>query len=208
MPKGFSIEEKEIIKNTLIEKGAEFFGTYGLKKTNIEDITNAVGIAKGSFYSFYNSKEELFIDVLGQAEKKFIKEMQILSKKMKASPKETFKKFLKFHIQARKDNPIIQQIADKNVREYLIRKLHSNPQLQQKLETYEYLPQLIKIWQKQGIVINKDPEILAGILKSIFTIGLDDEIIEYIGGKKFPEIMENILDLIVDYMIISDSDKK
>ena len=208
MPKGFTIEEKEIIKNTLIEKGAEFFGTYGLKKTNIEDITNAVGIAKGSFYSFYNSKEELFIDVLGQAEKKFIKEMQILSKKMKASPKKTFKKFLKFHIQARKDNPIIQQIADKNVREFLIRKLHNNPQLQQKLETYEYLPQLIKIWQKQGIVINKDPEILAGILKSIFTIGLDDEIIEYIGGKKFPEIMENILDLIVDYMIISDSDKK
>ena len=92
MPKGFTTEEKEIIKNTLIEKGAELFGTYGLKKTNIEEITNAVGIAKGSFYSFYNSKEELFLDVLGQTEKKFIKEMQILSKKMKASPKETFKK--------------------------------------------------------------------------------------------------------------------
>ncbi|MFX1571837.1 MAG: TetR/AcrR family transcriptional regulator [Promethearchaeota archaeon] len=205
MPKAFTAEERNIIRNSLIEKGAEFFGSYGLKRTNVEDLTNAVGISKGSFYSFYNSKEELFLDVLDHVEKKFIKEMQQLLKKMKSSPKETFKKFLKFHMQAPKDNPIIQQVADKNIREYLIRKLYNNPKLQRKLQTYEYIPQLIEMWQKQGIMINKDPEILAGILKSIFTIGLDDETVEYIGRKKFPEIIENLLDLIVDYMIISDS---
>ena len=82
MPKGFTIEEKKIIKNNLIEKGAEFFGIYGLKKTNVEDITNAVGIAKGSFYSFYNSKEELFLDVLTQAEEKMIKKIRQILKRM------------------------------------------------------------------------------------------------------------------------------
>jgi len=204
MPKAFTTEERKIIKNSLIEKGAELFGTYGLKRTNVEDLTNAIGIAKGSFYSFYKSKEELFLDVLDQTEKKFIKEMQQLLKKMKTDPKETFKKFLKFHIQAPKDNPIIQQIANNNIREYLVRKLYNNPNLQEKLKTYEYLPQFIKGWQKQGIIIDKDPEILSGILKSIFTIGLDDATIEYIGREKFPDIMENLLDLIVEHMIISD----
>ena len=208
MPKAFSIEEKKIIKNNLIEKGAELFGVYGLKKTNVEDITDAVGIAKGSFYSFYNSKEELFLDVLTQAEEKMIKKIMQILKKMKKDPKGTFKDFFYFHIQAPKENPIIQQIADKNTREYLVRKLHNNPKLKQKLQTYEYLPQFIEMWQKQGLIINRDPEILAGILKSIFTIGLDDEIMEYIGREKFPEIIENLINIIVEYMVISDSNKK
>ncbi|MFX1587393.1 MAG: TetR/AcrR family transcriptional regulator [Promethearchaeota archaeon] len=208
MPKAFTSEERKIIENNLVEKGTEFFGTYGLKKTNVEDITNAVGIAKGSFYSFYNSKEELFLDVLKQAEEKLIKKIRQILKKMKKNPRDTFKEFLYFHIQAPKENPIIQQIADKNTREYLIRKLHNNPKLKQKLQTYEYIPQFIEMWQKQGLLINKDPEILAGILKSIFTIGLDDEIREYIGRKKFPEIIENLINIIVEYMVIPNSDKK
>jgi len=208
MPKGFTIEEKKIIKNNLIEKGAEFFGIYGLKKTNVEDITNAAGIAKGSFYSFYNSKEELFLDVLTQAEEKMIKKIRQILKKMKKDPKGTFKDFLYFHIQAPKENPIIQQIADKNTREYLVRKLYDNPKLKQKLQTYEYLPQFIEMWQKQGLIISRDPEILGGILKSVFTIGLDDETTEYIGREKFPEIIENLINIIVEYMVISDSDKK
>ncbi|MFX1389306.1 MAG: TetR/AcrR family transcriptional regulator [Promethearchaeota archaeon] len=208
MPKAFTNEEKKIIKNSLVEKGAELFGSYGLKRTNIEDLTNAVGIAKGSFYSFYNSKEELFLDVLGQAEEEIIKKVRHLLKKMKEDPKGTFKEFLHVHINAPKENPIIQQIANKKVRDYLVRKLHNNPKLEQKLQTYEYLPQIIEMWQKQGLIINKDPEILAGILKSIFTIGLDDETKEYIGREKFPEIIENLINIIVEYMIISDSDKK
>ncbi len=208
MPKAFTFEEKKIIKNNLIEKGAEFFGIYGLKKTNVEDITNAVGIAKGSFYSFYNSKEELFLDVLTQAEERMKKKMMQILKKMKKEPKGTFKNFIHFHVQAPKENPIIQQIADKNTREYLVRKLHNNPKLEQKLQTYEYIPQFIKMWQKQGLIIDKDPEILGGILKSIFTIGLDDEIMEYIGREKYPEIIDNLINIIVEYMVISDSNDK
>ena len=36
----------------------------GMKKTSVEQLTKAVGIAKGSFYKFYESKEVLFFAVL------------------------------------------------------------------------------------------------------------------------------------------------
>jgi len=205
MPKGFTEQERKIIKDNLIEKGTDLFGTYGLKKTNVEEITNAVSIAKGSFYSFYSSKEELFLDILQQTEKKLIKEIQQLLKNMKKNPKETFKDFIRFHFRAPKEQPIIQQIADKNTRDYLIRKLQNNPNLKQVLQTYEYIPQFIKMWQKNGFIINKDPQILSGILKSLFTIGLDEETVVYIGKEKFPEIIETLIDIIADYMIISKS---
>lgn len=35
-----------------------------MKKTSVDQLTRAVGIAKGSFYKFYESKEMLFFAVL------------------------------------------------------------------------------------------------------------------------------------------------
>ena len=35
-----------------------------MKKTSVDQLTKAVGIAKGSFYKFYESKEMLFFAVL------------------------------------------------------------------------------------------------------------------------------------------------
>lgn len=204
MPKRFTQEEKEIIINSLIEKGTELFRTYGLKKTNVEDLTKAVGIAKGSFYNFYKSKEELFIEVLKRSQDKLIKEMQDIISKMKESPKETFKEFLRFHFRAPKEHPIINQIADKATRTYLIRKLHDSSELKQMVQSYEYIPQFIKTWQKKGWIIKKDPKILAGMLKSLFTIGIDEETIVYIGKENYPEILENLIEVMADYMIISE----
>ncbi|NTU61928.1 MAG: TetR/AcrR family transcriptional regulator, partial [Chloroflexi bacterium] len=36
MPKGFTEQEKELIRKRLIEQGYKQFSAYGLKKTNIE----------------------------------------------------------------------------------------------------------------------------------------------------------------------------
>ena len=40
------------------------FTDYETEKTSVEQLTKAVGIAKGSFYKFYESKEMLFFAVL------------------------------------------------------------------------------------------------------------------------------------------------
>ena len=64
MARGFTERERDIIRNDLIETGRELFGTYGLKKTSIEDLTTGVGIAQGSFYTFFKSKEELYLEVI------------------------------------------------------------------------------------------------------------------------------------------------
>ena len=58
MPKAFSEAEKEMIRRKLLEQGYKQFSTYGLKKTNIDELAAAAGISKGAFYIFYESKEE------------------------------------------------------------------------------------------------------------------------------------------------------
>ena len=66
MPKAFTEQEKELIRKRLLEQGHKQFSTYGLRKTNIEEVARAAGISKGAFYLFYASKEALFMDVVEQ----------------------------------------------------------------------------------------------------------------------------------------------
>ena len=63
MPRAFTAVEKETIRSKLMSAGRECFLRYGLKKTTIEDLTKPAGIAKASFYLFFESKEKLFIEV-------------------------------------------------------------------------------------------------------------------------------------------------
>ncbi|QNO14672.1 TetR/AcrR family transcriptional regulator [Alkalicella caledoniensis] len=63
MARSFSEYEKENIRQRLYEKGKESLLQYGIKKSNIEEITKAVGVSKGTFYSLFNSKEEFFFDI-------------------------------------------------------------------------------------------------------------------------------------------------
>lgn len=58
--------EMNLQKQKLLEKGKELLLSYGVKKTSIEDITKAAGMAKGTFYNYFKSKEEFFLELLRQ----------------------------------------------------------------------------------------------------------------------------------------------
>ena len=64
MPRAFKEEEKEKIRAKLLEAGRSCFLRYGLKKTTIEDVVQPAGIAKSSFYLFFESKEALYVEVI------------------------------------------------------------------------------------------------------------------------------------------------
>lgn len=64
MPKAFSEEEKEQIKNQILETAVELFHDKGTKSINIQELTRLAGIAQGSFYSFWKDKDALIMDVM------------------------------------------------------------------------------------------------------------------------------------------------
>lgn len=61
--RGFDDEEQAEIREALVDAGEEFFLSVGPRKTTVEELTDEVGIAKGSFYTFFDSKSELFMEV-------------------------------------------------------------------------------------------------------------------------------------------------
>ena len=60
----FSEEENKNIRRRLFEEAAKRAATVGTRKTSVEELTEAVGISKGLFYKFFDSKELLFFAVL------------------------------------------------------------------------------------------------------------------------------------------------
>jgi len=69
MPKSFSEAEKDIIYRKLIDECKKSWSVFGYKKTSIGELCAKVGISTGAFYSFYNSKEALFCDVMDDFQK-------------------------------------------------------------------------------------------------------------------------------------------
>ena len=63
VPTAFTDEELEHIRSALIQAGIRLSKELGLQKMSVEKLTAAVGIAKGSFYMFFGSKEDFILEV-------------------------------------------------------------------------------------------------------------------------------------------------
>lgn len=63
MPRTFTDNEREYIKERLIEEAKDCLKLYGVRKTTVDELVKRAKIPKGTFYLFYESKELLFYEV-------------------------------------------------------------------------------------------------------------------------------------------------
>ena len=64
MPKAFSDTEREKITARLLAAGRNAINRAGVRKLVIDEIAREAGISKGSFYSFYPSREDFILSTL------------------------------------------------------------------------------------------------------------------------------------------------
>jgi AcrR family transcriptional regulator len=59
-------EEKEKVRRRLLEAAADHFADQGLQGAVVDRISQAAGLAKGTVYNYFESKEQLFAEVLAE----------------------------------------------------------------------------------------------------------------------------------------------
>lgn len=122
MPK-FSELERTIIQEELLIKGEQLFIQYGLKKATVEDLTKEVGIAKGSFYAFYENKEHLYAGILLRIQKKMLADTEIfLQENHTLPPRKLVRDLTLWSFAEVKKQPLLLQ-HDAEVISHLSRKL-------------------------------------------------------------------------------------
>lgn len=97
MPASFTKEQQEEIREQLFHTGIRLSRMFGVQRMTVSKLTSACGIAKGSFYSFYKSKEEFILALIEWADQK-TEEMlsRKLAGRMQMSTHEFFEFFREF----------------------------------------------------------------------------------------------------------------
>lgn len=85
-------------KEELLEKSYDLFYLHGYNNVSIKDICEAAGILKGSFYNYFNGKEEFAVEMIRYYSSKWHGYLSKLLLDHNFSPAERFRRFFK-HLQ-------------------------------------------------------------------------------------------------------------
>lgn len=95
MPKiAYTEEERETIREALIETGLELFARQGVQHTTVEQIYKRVEISRTFFYSFFPAKEDLILEAFYRQRPKIIAHARKLMEDPDLSWREGISKFL------------------------------------------------------------------------------------------------------------------
>lgn len=94
MPAHFTPEQQEAIRAELFRVGLDLCRTTGVKKLTVAGLTEGCGIAKGSFYSFYSSKEQFLMELIRCTE---ARRDELLAARLKGRDRMSVHEFLEFY---------------------------------------------------------------------------------------------------------------
>mgnify|MGYP003618232063 FL=1 len=95
----FGGDMKERVKKKremIISTSRELFVINGFENTKVEDITKAMNISKGSFYTYFKTKEEVLFEVMEKAYAEYEEALSEIDKKQ--NQKKILKDFFKTRI--------------------------------------------------------------------------------------------------------------
>lgn len=188
MPAGFSEEEQTRIRQDLLRQGEQIFARQGVRKTTIDQLTGAAGIAKGSFYRFFPTKEALFIAILDDIERRERTRIrEILEITESNDPTALARLIFETAAKVVERHPVLAVVLDHGEFAAIARRVP--PEV---LESHfdadtDFVAGLITEGQAEGLFRNDDPAVLAGVFRALFLVAMQREII---GVKIFPRVME------------------
>ena len=174
MPKAFTEEEKDWIRERLLQEGEKQFAAYGLRKTNIDELASAAGISKGAFYIFFESKEALFMDVIERAEQHFRQEVLATIDLPGPSPRARLLVVLKKAFSLLKTMPILQFLTGSDY-DRLFRRVPAERVQEHLASDRVFIQKLITRCQMAGIPIQARVEEISGLLYALVLTILHEE---------------------------------
>lgn len=96
-------QKGELTRQKLLEAAEEIFGQKGFYNTSVVEITQKAGVAQGTFYVYFNSKHEIFRQLVILLNKTIRKEIQVAISGLKSRKEQelagyrTFFSFVKRH---------------------------------------------------------------------------------------------------------------
>ncbi|HBB9484988.1 TPA: TetR/AcrR family transcriptional regulator, partial [Escherichia coli] len=181
--------EKEKIREELLKVAYRFFVDKGFKNTSLEDITSSVGIAKSSFYIFFESKEILYMELLAHEGEQI--EKQVWPKVIAAKDIRSAIKIYLNEMALELEDKILTQRLVYDLEEYKIvsRKLNPDYVGSEHLRSIVPLVEFIKLRQDSNEIIDEEPGIIAGVLRAAWLIGSQKGDLQQYNYERIKELL-------------------
>ncbi len=147
---------------------------------------HGVGIAKGSFYTFYESKEALFIETLLVVEHELAEGLNKVIQMPGRSDVERFKDFLMFQFQQLETNAFIKILLDPDEMASITRKIPVEQILATRTFQHDYFKQFVEDWQARGLLVKADVGGLVTLLTILPMLGFH----KILAGPAFPAAID------------------
>jgi AcrR family transcriptional regulator len=120
VPKAFSEAERQNIRERLLLAARQALPVTGFRRTSVEELCKGVGISKGAFYLFFESKEALCVAVLQQAEQEM---RQAVLAELAVEGPDRLHRILTLFFRAAWEDPTLRMLLDAEDLAWLTRSL-------------------------------------------------------------------------------------
>jgi len=195
MTRAFTEEEKAHIQQRLLELGRTLFLSQGLKKTSLEDLTQPVGIAKSTFYLFFESKEDLYVELLMQERARLEQQVMAVSFDTISDTCEALTHFMHVVIDEMERSEVTRRLMTHPEEFALLIRQGSSQQLAPNIQdSLVKIRPFIQRGQEAGHVIDGSPETIVGVLLAV--IRLLTFYKETIGQDVYPGVRDLLINLV------------
>ena len=178
MPRAFTELERKKIRERLLAAGKGFINRAGTRLLVVDDIAREAGISKGSFYSFFPSREDFILSVFEAWEDEYRSSLLADVIAGAGSPRERLERFFIEAFSLVEREPGLARLGMGEI-EQLMEGLPPERLLAHRKSDSQTMEAAIGSWVEKGIVSREDLPALGGVFMSVFAIAIQ--------RKVFPE---------------------
>ncbi len=194
MSPSFNPAERRRITAQLRAAATELFTTRGVRKTSLEDLTTAAGISKSSFYSFFASKEALFLDLM-------MEEMGVIGPRLAAvvasasGARDQLAGLFRAIVAVLDDHPLYRRLLTHPEELKAVRDRLGEDDLEQvQRELIAPLTDFVARAQQEGRIAKADPAAVVGLFQAVSVVHVN-------AGEFDPAAYPAVLDLLIDTVV-------
>lgn len=174
-------------KTEILRCGKELFSSRGFKDTNVADITKMAGMATGTFYNYYSSKDKLFMDIYLEENKK-LKKGILESLDLDGDPMNVMQEMMFLNLQGIMSHPILKEWYNRDVFSKIEQNFREENGTGNLDFLYESFTEVVKKWQRDGKMRSDiDAEMIMAIFGALINVETHKE---EIGLQYFPKLIE------------------
>lgn len=191
MPKGFTAEERDAIRNRLLDAVQKLLEAHSPSEISVTALTREAYISKGAFYLFFESKEALFHASWAQAQETYRSQALALIDRPGPSPKARVKRFFIDSLAMWRHSPLFRHFERQDL-ETLMRKVAIGNFPNNDADDEAFMAQAIERWQANGIALNTTAHELNSLGRALVQVMLHEPEI----GSGYAATFDLLVDLV------------